>query len=82
MDSDPLFVQPNGDDGIVGTEDDNLRLRRGSPAIDAADNAAPGLTGIFMDLDGNPRFVNDPTTPDGGNGISPIVDMGAYEYQP
>jgi len=26
IDVDPLFVDPNGPDGIAGTQDDNLRL--------------------------------------------------------
>ena len=34
------------------------------------------------DLEGNPRFVDDPATPDSGAGVPPIVDMGAYEYTP
>ncbi len=38
--------------------------------------------GIDTDLDGNPRFVDDPDTKDTGNGDPPIVDMGAYEFQP
>ena len=37
--------------------------------------------GILTDLDGRPRFVDDPDTPDTGNGTPPIVDMGAYEFQ-
>ncbi len=37
--------------------------------------------GITTDLDGNPRFVDDPATDDTGNGEPPIVDMGAYEFQ-
>ncbi len=40
--------------------------------------------GILTDLDGNPRFVDDPATPDtgvpGGAGGDAIVDMGAYEF--
>jgi hypothetical protein len=73
MDADPLFVDPAG-----GT----FRLSSGSPCIDASDNdAVPD--GVIKELDGNPRFVDDPCTdPDTGNGIPPIVDMGAYEYQP
>ena len=34
LNADPLFVDPNGADDVVGTVDDNLRLRSGSPAID------------------------------------------------
>jgi hypothetical protein len=66
IDVDPLFIDPNGPDGIIGTEDDNLRLSAGSPCIDAGDPnflADPNET----DLDGNPRIING------------IVDMGAYE---
>ncbi len=58
IEADPLFMDAAGG---------NLRLKEGSPAIDAGNNAAvpPGVT---TDLDGNPR-------------IDYIVDMGAYEYQ-
>ena len=80
IDADPLFVDPDGADDILGTEDDNLRLLAGSPCIDAADNTAPGLIGITTDLDGNSRFVDDEDTTDTGNGTPPIVDMGAYEF--
>jgi hypothetical protein len=34
---------------------------------------------LTTDLDGNPRFLEIPETPDTGNGDPPIVDMGAYE---
>ncbi|MFQ5463682.1 MAG: IPTL-CTERM sorting domain-containing protein [Phycisphaerae bacterium] len=80
-------------DGIPGTADDDLRLLSGSPCIDAANNAAvppdvPDLDGdggtfepLPFDLDGNPRFVDDPETVDTGIGTPPIVDMGAYEFQ-
>jgi hypothetical protein len=82
--TDPLFADADGPDGVVGTEDDDLRLSPGSPCIDAGDNTAVP-SGIVTDLDGNPRFVDDPFTPDTGNPGAPgppIVDMGAYEYQP
>ena len=78
---DPLFVDPDGEDDIPGTEDDDLHLLSGSPCIDAADNTAVPK-GIDTDLDGNPRFVDDPDTKDTGFGDPPIVDMGAYEFQP
>ncbi len=55
----------------------------GSPCIDAGDNTAVPLE-ITTDLDGNPRFVDDPATDDTGNpgAPGPIVDMGAYAFQP
>ena len=92
IDADPLFVDPDGADDIVGTQDDNLRLLPGSPCIDAGDNTAvPADTTDLdgdnntteptpLDLDGKPRFVDDPATPDTGNGTPPIVDMGVYEF--
>jgi hypothetical protein len=64
-----------------------------SPAIDAADNSAvpPDITDLDgdgdtsealpFDLDSQPRFVDNPL-PDTGNGTAPIVDMGAYEFNP
>ena len=87
---DPLFVDPDGDDNTPGTEDDNLRLMPGSPCIDAADNDVDtdALTAGVQplpptDLDGNLRLIDDPLTePDTGNGVPPIVDMGAYEFFP
>ncbi|UCF42416.1 MAG: right-handed parallel beta-helix repeat-containing protein [Planctomycetota bacterium] len=83
---DPLFVDADGADDIVGTEDDNLRLSAGSACIDAGANAAvpadsPDLDNdgnttepIPWDLDGQARFV------DGDYNDTIIVDMGAYEY--
>jgi len=65
--SDPLFVDPYGADGILGTEDDDFRLAPVSPAIDSGTNETePSLPA--MDLDGYPRILND------------IVDLGAYEF--
>ncbi len=71
IDADPLFDDP---------DNDNYRLASGSPCIDAADNTAVP-EGIGTDLDGNPRFVDDPATKDTGNGDPPIGDIGAYEFQ-
>ena len=84
INADPMFVDAAGQD---------LHLSPGSPCIDAADNTAvppdtPDLDGdgdtaepIPVDLDGNPRFADDPGVIDCGNGTPPIVDMGAYEFQ-
>jgi hypothetical protein len=57
----------------------NLRLRFGSPCIDAGNNSACSSD---YDLAGNPRRVDDPNTPDTGAGTPPLVDMGAYERMP
>jgi Bacterial Ig domain/Right handed beta helix region len=69
--ADPVFVDAVGGD---------LRLAPGSPCIDAGDNTTPGLVGITTDQLSHARFFDDPTTPDTGNGVAPLVDMGAYEY--
>ncbi len=90
--SDPLFVDADGADNIVGTEDDDLRLSAGSPCIDAGDNTAvladtadldcDGDTSEAtpVDLDDNMRFYDDLATADTGVGPAPVVDMGAYEF--
>jgi predicted outer membrane repeat protein len=78
---DPLFRDELGADGVAGTGDDDARLSPGSPCIDAGDNDALPV-GITRDLDGGPRFVDDPVTPDTGRPPgSAIVDPGAFEYQ-
>jgi len=88
IDIDPMFeFWP---DGIY-------RLLAGSPCIDAASNLmvladsqdldADGdiLEAVPLDIDGLPRFVADPATPDtgiAGYGHTALVDMGAHEFQP
>jgi hypothetical protein len=86
IDADPLFIDANGPDGQIGTEDDNLRPSLDSPCIDAGDNnSVPVDTQDFdndgnmiepipYDLDGRPRIV------DGDCNDTYIVDMGAYEF--
>jgi hypothetical protein len=75
IDMDPLFVDAVGGD---------LRLRAGSPCIDAGSNAAVPA-GVLTDLLGLPRFFDDSNTLDcqwvpGTCGTAPIVDMGAHEF--
>lgn len=70
LDVDPMFV-----DAVAH----NLRLSQASPVIDAGDNGAI-FAGVVTDLDANARRFDDPMTIDTGNGIAPIVDMGAYEF--
>lgn len=72
IDADPLFVDPSNGDYSIGA---------GSPAIDAGNNDAVP-SGVTEDIAGNDRFVDDPATQDTGHGSAPIVDMGAYEFQP
>ena len=68
--ADPLLRAPLAGD---------FHLLAGSPCIDAGDNGA-WPSSATTDLDGNPRFLDDPATPDSGAGSAPIVDMGPYEY--
>jgi len=81
IDADPMF-DPGG----------SYRLHPVSPCIDAGNSAAvpPDTADLDgdddtaeptpLDLDGNPRFVDAPDTPDTGIGGPPVVDMGAYEF--
>lgn len=59
---------------------DDYRLKATSPCIDVGSNPAVPA-GTTTDLDGLARFVDIAAVPDGGSGVAPIVDMGAYEEQ-
>ena len=61
----PEFIDPNGPDGVLGTDDDDFRLASDSPCIDAGNEEEVTST---TDLDGNQRVIYDG------------VDMGAYEF--
>ncbi len=64
--NDPLFIDADGPDGIVGTEDDNLRLSPESPLINAGDPDPP--LAPYMDADGHERI------------LCGRIDIGAYEF--
>jgi hypothetical protein len=66
VDLDPLFVDPEGPDGVVGTLDDNLRLSPDSPLINLGDPDPP--LAPFLDGDGHARI------------LCGRIDMGAYEF--
>ena len=81
---DPMFVDADGPDDIFGTADDNARLQAGSRCIDAGDTTAIPV-GVFGDLDGNARAIDDPARANLGIPVVGVViaavDMGAYEFQ-
>ena len=77
----PNFVDNDGQDGEVGTGDDDLRLKEGSLGIDMGSNEAldvdnDGEDDLLKDFAGNPRIY------DGDGDGEGIADMGAYEKQP
>lgn len=90
--ADPLFVDIDGPNNQFGDFDNDFRLRRGSPAIDAGSNAL--LASDILDLNSNsvvgeavpfdllnqPRARATPYAP--AYAGQPTVDMGAYEHQP
>jgi hypothetical protein len=90
---DPLLADPDGDDDVIGTEDDRLRLASASPGIDAGDSTALPTDTLDLDADNNivepipfdidrlPRVLDDPAVTDTGQGQAggPVVDMGAHE---
>lgn len=78
---DPRLLDPDGRDGLLGTKDDDVRLRPGSPAIDAGNNAALPIE-LVSDYGGLSRRVDIPAIVDTGAGSPPIVDRGAHEFTP
>ena len=61
---DPLYQNPAGADGTLGTVDDNFRLSDGSPALDAGDPAFAAPTTLLGIADEGPpdlgAFGHDP----------------------
>ncbi|MGD8451634.1 MAG: C10 family peptidase [Phycisphaerae bacterium] len=93
----PQFLDPDGPDGDPQTLVDNdYRLAAGSPCIDAGSNLVvsadvadldhdgDSAERTPLDLDGLPRFADDPGTIDSGVSDPPsypwVVDMGAFEF--
>ena len=74
----PDFVDLLGPDGIRATGDEDLRLRSGSPCVDAGHSFVLP-TAIQCDLGGEPRYTDDLSAPNVGVGGTRIIDMGAYE---
>ena len=54
--ADPLFVDADGVDDLIGTEDDNFLLSSGSPAIDVGSHLFTDYKGF--DLEGRARDGN------------------------
>jgi hypothetical protein len=93
FDANPMFLNPDGPDGQLGTLDDDYGLAPYSPAIDAGSNPLVPLDPLDIDDDGDtaerlpldvygdPRRRDDASVADTGVGNAPIVDIGAAEYQ-
>ncbi|HPF41466.1 MAG TPA: right-handed parallel beta-helix repeat-containing protein [Phycisphaerae bacterium] len=83
--SDPQFVDSDVPDNELGAADADFRLRTGSPCIDAGGNlvdidpTTPGIQPIpDRDYDRLPRYLDDPTVVDTGEGDAPIIDVGPH----
>lgn len=80
VDGDPLFEDVEGPDGVAGTLDDDYRLTRDSPAVDAGANAS--LREDYFDLDDDSDIAENVPFDAIGNArrVRGIVDAGAFEY--
>jgi RHS repeat-associated protein len=82
-DPDIVYGDTRGADGVPGTEDDDLSLAPGSPAIDRGTD--PRTLGLDPRLDPifESDFTRDGVRPDGGgDAAAGIFDIGAFEALP
>ncbi len=78
INQDPRFANssnPAGEDGILGTSDDGLRLKGDSPCIDTANGNMATDTDVLEDKRRDIDFVLN-----AGIGGPDYTDIGAYEY--
>ncbi len=80
LNADPLYFDVDGADNVVGTLDDDLRLRAGSPAINFGNDGS--LPADTLDLDGDNDTTETIPFDLAGNEriVGASVDIGAYEY--
>ncbi len=85
MSADPLFNNmdnPIGPDGIWFTDDDGLRLKSGSPAIDVGHNASLPVDTFDLDGDGNKTESIPYDLLARNRLVGTAVDLGPYEFDP
>jgi hypothetical protein len=79
--ADPLFVDADGPDGLIGTGDDDLRLQNESPAVDSGDSSLAPADELDLDQDGD---TSEPVPLDllgFRRFYGEAIDMGACEWQ-
>ena len=72
LNSDPLFLDPDGIDDVIGTADDNPQFAPASPALETGNNNVVNRL-LDEDVFGQPRFLDGE-----GDGID-VIDRGAWE---
>ncbi len=86
--ADPLLVDPDGADNVLGTADDDFSPTALSPAIDAGDgtswlSAYPGDGIALTDYTGADRLVDAPAVADRlASFLGTQPDLGAVEFSP
>ncbi len=79
--ADPLFADADGQDGVLGTQDDDLRLLPTSPCLDVADRSALPADDFDLDLDGNTAEETPLDLSGNARVVGSGLDMGAHESQ-